>query len=145
MRTLVGAIVGVLAAAGVWLAVAGATGVATRRPSTRPTVAWDQLWWRAGLVLGAAVAGWAATGWPAAGVLAGAAAGVAPMLVGTRAAPGPVERAQRGAGGVGRDAARHDRRPRRAARGDRRHRPGGARRRSAPRCRRSPCGPNASR
>ena len=34
--------------------------------------------------LGAAVAGWVVTGWPAAGVLAGAAAGVAPMLVGTR-------------------------------------------------------------
>ncbi len=84
MSPLVGAIVGVLAAAGVWLTLAGATGVATRPASTRPAVAWEQLWWRAALVAGAAVAGWVVTGWPAAGVLAGAAAGVAPMLVGTR-------------------------------------------------------------
>ena len=48
------------------------------------------------------------------------------MLVGTRRRREQVERAQRGAGGVGRDAARHDRRPRRSARGDRRDRPGGA-------------------
>ena len=52
MRPLVGAIVGVLAAAGVWLALAGATGVATRPAATRPAVAWEQLWWRAALVAG---------------------------------------------------------------------------------------------
>ena len=55
-----------------------------RPPRRRACVAWEQLWWRAALVAGAGVAGWAVTGWPAAGVLAGAAAGVAPMLVGTR-------------------------------------------------------------
>jgi Flp pilus assembly protein TadB len=80
---MAGAIVGVLAAAGIWLAVVGATGVAAGQRRARP-VAWERLWWGAGLVLAAAVAGWAVTGWPAAGVLTGAAVAVAPMLVGTR-------------------------------------------------------------
>jgi hypothetical protein len=47
-------------------------------------VSWDQVWWRAALVIAATAAAWAVTGWPAAGVVAGAAAGVAPMLAGTR-------------------------------------------------------------
>jgi tight adherence protein B len=84
MSTLAGAIIGVVAAAGVWLAVAGLTGVAVRQRAVRPPVAWEQLWWRLALVVAAAALGWAVTGWPAAGVLAGAAAGVAPMLAGTR-------------------------------------------------------------
>lgn len=83
MMPLVGAIVGMLAAAGVWLAVAGLMGRPDRPPRTI-SIDTTQLWWRAGLVLAALVAGWVATGWPAGGVLAAVAAGVAPMLVGTR-------------------------------------------------------------
>jgi Flp pilus assembly protein TadB len=47
-------------------------------------VAWEHLWWRIGLVVAAVAVGWAFTGWPAAGVIAGATAGVVPMLAGTR-------------------------------------------------------------
>jgi Flp pilus assembly protein TadB len=67
-----------------WLAVTGVTGVVVRQSPRRSALAWDQLWWRAALVVAAAVAGWVLTGWPAAGAVAGAAAGVAPLLVGTR-------------------------------------------------------------
>jgi tight adherence protein B len=84
MRTLVGAIVGVLAAVGVWVVVAGIRGVAiSDRP--RRTFDLDGVWWRAALALGAFAIAFAVTGWPAAGVLAGACAWVAPMLVGVRA------------------------------------------------------------
>ena len=83
MRTLAGAITGLLFAAGVWIAIAGFRGV-TQRSTVRRPISWDQLWWRGGLVLAAAAAGWALTGWPAAGVLAGGAAAVAPLLSGTR-------------------------------------------------------------
>ena len=84
MRTLVGAIVGVLAAAGAWIAVAGIRGVAIS-DHPRRTLALDGIWWRGGLALGAFAIAFAVTGWPAAGVLAGACAWVAPMLVGVRA------------------------------------------------------------
>jgi Flp pilus assembly protein TadB len=84
MRTLAGAVVGVLVAAGCWLAIAGVVGAADRGGGRRQPVPWEQLWWRAGLVVGATAVGWASTGWPAAGVIAGAAAGVVPMLAGTR-------------------------------------------------------------
>lgn len=83
MRTLAGAVTGLLFAAGVWIAIAGFRGV-TRRSTVRRPISWDQLWWRGGLVVAAAIAGWALTGWPAAGVLAGGAAAVAPLLSGTR-------------------------------------------------------------
>lgn len=83
MRTLAGAVTGLLFAAGVWIAIAGFRGV-TQRSTVRRPISWDQLWWRGGLVVAAAAAGWALTGWPAAGVLAGGAAAVAPMLSGTR-------------------------------------------------------------
>jgi len=83
MRTLAGAVTGLLFAAGVWIAIAGFRGVTQRSTVCRP-ISWDQLWWRGGLVVAAAAAGWALTGWPAAGVLAGGAAAVAPMLSGTR-------------------------------------------------------------
>ncbi len=83
MRTLAGAVIGLLFAAGIWIAIAGLRGSA-QRPAARRVVAWDQIWWRAGLVVAAVVAGFAATGWPAAAVLAGGAAAVAPLLVGTR-------------------------------------------------------------
>lgn len=83
MRTLAGAVTGLLFAAGVWIAIAGFRGVTQRSTVCRP-ISWDQLWWRGGLVVAAAAAGWALTGWPAAGVLAGGAAAVAPLLSGTR-------------------------------------------------------------
>jgi Flp pilus assembly protein TadB len=83
MRTLAGAVTGLLFAAGVWIAMAGFRGVRQRSTVRRP-ISWDQLWWRGGLVVAAAAAGWALTGWPAAGVLAGGAAAVAPLLSGTR-------------------------------------------------------------
>jgi len=83
MRTLAGAVTGLLFAAGLWIAIAGFRGV-TQRSTVRRPISWDQLWWRGGLVVAAAAAGWALTGWPAAGVLAGGAAAVAPLLSGTR-------------------------------------------------------------
>lgn len=83
MRGLVGAVVGLLAAAGVWLAVAGWRGVAPR-PAYRRNVV-EGLWLRVALVVAGFVVGYALTGWPAAGVLAAAAAWVTPMLVGVHA------------------------------------------------------------
>lgn len=83
MRTLAGAVTGLLFAAGLWIAIAGFRGV-TQRSTVRRPISWDQLWWRGGLVVAAAAAGWALTGWPAAGVLAGGAAAIAPLLSGTR-------------------------------------------------------------
>lgn len=83
MRALAGAIVGLLAAIGVWVAVAGLTGVTVNERPSRP-VAWDNVTWRGALICTSFLAAWALTGWPAAGLLAGASAAVAPMLVGTR-------------------------------------------------------------
>lgn len=83
MRTLAGAIVGLLAGVGVWLAIVGWRGVA-ERDTPRRAISIDGLWWRAALVGAAFVMTFAVTGWPAAGALAGAAAWVAPMLAGVR-------------------------------------------------------------
>lgn len=83
MRAIAGAFVAVLAAVGVWIAIAGVVGVTVRERKPR-TVRWEDVGWRAALVAAAFVAGWAVTGWPAAGVLAAASAAIAPMLVGTR-------------------------------------------------------------
>ena len=70
MTTLAGAIVGLLAGAGLWLAIAGWRGVAVpERP--RRSINVEGLWWRAGLVVAAFLAGVIITGWPAAGALAG--------------------------------------------------------------------------
>ena len=83
MRTLAGAIVGLIAGAGVWLAIAGWRGVAVdERP--RRSINTDGMCWRAALVVGAFALVFAVTGWPAAGVLAGASAWVAPMLAGVQ-------------------------------------------------------------
>lgn len=81
MRTLVGALVGMLAATGVWVAFVGWRGVAVR-PGRRPIAVSDDIWWRACLVLAAVLGVWVLTGWPAAGVIAGAVAAVVPMLFG---------------------------------------------------------------
>lgn len=84
MTTLAGALVGLLAASGIWLAIAGWRGVPeSDRP--RRTVSVEGLWWRAALVFVAAVAAFVVTGWPAAAVLAGTCAWIAPMLMGVRA------------------------------------------------------------
>lgn len=83
MRTLAGAVTGLLFAVGLWIAIAGFRGI-TQRSTVRRSISWDHLWWRGGLVVAAAAAGWALTGWLAAGVLAGGAAAVAPLLSGTR-------------------------------------------------------------
>ncbi|MGE0795437.1 MAG: type II secretion system F family protein [Acidimicrobiia bacterium] len=84
MRTLAGAVVAVLAASGIWIVVAGIRGVAI--PDRPPrSISVDGLWWRAALVIVAFGVAFGVTGWPAAGVLAGACAWVAPMLVGVRA------------------------------------------------------------
>ena len=83
MITVAGVFVGVTFAAGVWLILAGVRRTEALPP--RPlALDWDVVWWRAALVVAAAAVGWWATGWPAAAVLAGATAGVAPMLSGTR-------------------------------------------------------------
>ena len=83
MITVAGSFVGATLAIGVWLIVAGVR--TTDAPAPRSLhIAWDVVWWRGALVVAAVAVGWWATGWPAAGVLGGAAAGVAPMLSGTR-------------------------------------------------------------
>ena len=83
MITVAGSFVGATLAIGVWLIVAGVR--TTDAPVPRSLhIAWEVVWWRGALVVAAAAVGWWATGWPAAGVLGGAAAGVAPMLSGTR-------------------------------------------------------------
>jgi len=84
MRTVAGAIVGLLAAGGIWLAVAGWRGIAVTERPTRSTDI-EGLWWRTALIAGAFALGWGVTGWPAVGVIAGASAAVAPFLVGVRA------------------------------------------------------------
>jgi tight adherence protein B len=81
MRTLAGSIVGILAATGIWIAVAGWRGVAVVPRRRGMTVSYD-LWWRACIVAAAAIAAWSVTGWPAAGAIVGAAAGVIPQLFG---------------------------------------------------------------
>lgn len=82
------ALLTLVAAAGVWIAILGATGVPTRTTTTttRPAFRWERLWTRGGLAVAAAVVGWWATGWPAVGALGAAAAGIVPMLAGVRKA-----------------------------------------------------------
>ncbi len=83
MRALAGAIVGLLAAGGLWLAIVGWAGV-PEYPRRRASIRWDDVWWRASLVVGSFAIAVLITGWPAAGVLAAATALVAPMLLGVR-------------------------------------------------------------
>jgi Flp pilus assembly protein TadB len=81
MRALAGAVVGLLAGGGAWLAIVGWTGVAVDDQRT-PRIRFDELWWRLGLVVGSFLVVALVTGWPAAGALAAAAAWVIPSLVG---------------------------------------------------------------
>jgi hypothetical protein len=83
---LMGAIVGLLAAVGIWLVVAGASPrPVTEQPSGRP-LDWRTLGVRGGIAVVAFGVAWAVTGWPAAGLLAAATAVVTPMLIASKRA-----------------------------------------------------------
>ena len=84
MRALTGFTVGILAAAGMWAAIAGFRGVAVKEAGVKRAGRWEYVWWRAVIVLVAFVAGWVLTGWPAAGGIAAGCATVMPLLSGTR-------------------------------------------------------------
>lgn len=84
MRALTGFTVGIIAAAGVWVAIAGFRGVAVKEARVERSFRWEDVWWRAVLILVAFVAGWVLTGWPAAGGIAAGCATVMPLLSGTR-------------------------------------------------------------
>src|SRR4051794_8819905 len=84
MRAIAGFSIGIVAAAGVWIAIVGYRGTVVNEDPARRVLRWDDLWWRGGLVLTALIAGWAISGWPAAGAIAAGCAGIAPMLSGTR-------------------------------------------------------------
>ncbi len=84
MRALAGFTVAVVAAVGVWIAITGLRGVAVRESPVARRLRWDDLWWRAVIVVVALVAGWVLTGWPAAGGVAAGCATVMPLLSGTR-------------------------------------------------------------
>jgi Flp pilus assembly protein TadB len=85
MNALMGAIVGLLGAVGIWVAVAGATGVRVReRPAL--VVDWTRVGLRVGIVAVAWVVSWAVTGWPMAGVIGAAVAMTVPMLIAARRA-----------------------------------------------------------
>ena len=75
---------GIIAAAGVWVAIAGFRGVAVKETRVERSFRWEDVWWRAVIVLVAFVAGWVLTGWPAAGGIAAGCATVMPLLSGTR-------------------------------------------------------------
>ena len=85
MTASMGAIVGLLVGAGVWIAVAGATGVRIRE---RPPmiVDWTRVGLRTGIVVVAWAVAWAVTGWPMAGVIGAAVAMTVPMLIAAREA-----------------------------------------------------------
>lgn len=83
MNGMTGALIGALLASGVLLIVAGMRATAAPREA-RPTVEWQPTALVDGGALFAAIVVWALTGWPAAGVLAGAAAVIAPKLRGTK-------------------------------------------------------------
>ena len=75
MAAALGAVLGMLAAAGVWVAIVGWTGVTVRdRPGRPLTLDWRQVGWRAGIVVvaflrggarrGGRRRGWRPVGWP---------------------------------------------------------------------------------
>lgn len=84
MRALTGFTVGIIAAAGVWIAITGFRGVAVKETRIAGSLRWEDVWWRAVIVLVAFVVGWVLTGWPAAGGVAAGCATVMPLLSGTR-------------------------------------------------------------
>lgn len=82
---VLGALVGVLAAAGVWIAVRGIVGVPVVGRS-HPGIDWSQHGLRLGAALAAAILVGAVTGWPVAGLIAGALVAMVPVLVSARRA-----------------------------------------------------------
>jgi Flp pilus assembly protein TadB len=85
MSALTGAIIGLLASVGVWMAIAGFFGVrVSERQPLR--VDWPRVGARAGVVVAAWLVSWVVTGWPMAGVIGGAVAMTVPMLVSAREA-----------------------------------------------------------
>lgn len=85
MIPLMGAVIGVLVGLGVWIVVAGVTGVAVRE-HTPLRLDVSTLWWRVGTVVMAWSAAWFVTGWPMAGALAGGVAAMVPLLLAARTA-----------------------------------------------------------
>jgi Flp pilus assembly protein TadB len=83
MTALFGAAIALIAAGGLWLAIAGARGVAVSEREL-PSIDWRSLWTKFGVGLTVFVAVWALTGWPAAGISAGAIAAMVPVLISTR-------------------------------------------------------------
>ncbi len=83
MNGMTGALIGALLAGGVLLIVAGMRATAAPGEGGTPA-AWPPTALVIGGALLAAIVVWALTGWPAAGVLAGAAAVIAPKLRGTK-------------------------------------------------------------
>lgn len=83
MITVTGAVVGLLAGLGVWIAVAGITGVRANGRALR-RVDWSILWARSGSVTVAWGVAWLVTGWPMAGALAGGVAAMVPLLLAAR-------------------------------------------------------------
>ena len=85
MSALTGAIIGLLASVGVWMAIAGFVGVRVRERQPL-AVDWPRVGVRAGVVGAAWLVSWGVTGWPMAGVIGGAVAMTVPMLVSAREA-----------------------------------------------------------
>ncbi len=83
MIALFGAVIVAIAAGGVWLAVAGARGVAVSEREM-PVIDWRSLWTKSGVGFAVFVAVWTLTGWPMAGLSAGAVAAMVPVLIATR-------------------------------------------------------------
>lgn len=83
MRPLLGALVGAMAGCGLWLVVAGATGVAVkdRRPLR---VDWRRVGLRAGTATVAWAVGWVLTGWPMAGLIGAGVAVMVPLMLAAR-------------------------------------------------------------
>ena len=82
MNGMVGAIVGMLAAAGIGLVVAGLRG-STVQMLARKSIDWRSIVITGGGALAASIVAWVLTGWPAVGVLAAATALIVPKLLGT--------------------------------------------------------------
>jgi tight adherence protein B len=83
MMPLTGALVGMLAATGILLAVAGWRGVTISEHAPGIKLGPD-VGWRTGLIVAGFVVGWLVTGWPAIGAMVGIVAWAVPMLVATR-------------------------------------------------------------
>lgn len=85
MVSLYGAVLAMLAAAGVWLIVAGWNGQPVREQArTLPSIDVRRTARSGGLAVGVFVVVWAVTGWPAAGIALGSVAVMVPMFIETR-------------------------------------------------------------